>query len=831
MTRSDAFLQALEAALDHFGDAAWLGAHSPLATPYVLGDAARGDAPARGQALRERLRGAAAALDAEARRFLEVAYFQRNPALTVVGLARQLHLSRAAFYRHRDGILPELARAFTARVQPALRLEAAPRTTLIGRTREREAAAAVLAQGGTVAIAGPAGIGKTTLGASLVQGAPAVFWYTVRPPLNDQFDTFVFALAAFLRDQGGALSWQQLVAAEGAVDAGRILGLLRHDLATLRGRALLAIDEIDLLRFDTSEHARLIHLLEELRPLAALLLMGQQLVIEPALSLVLRGLEPEDTHALLAAAGVPTLDAEPLARLREGARGSPALLRLFAALVAAGEPIESALRQMLAAPTLEIMVRRVWRRLPDEERTLLARICVHPGRAPADVYAADPAYARLIARELLRPDGAGGVSVPTFARDFVHAMVPVDVRAGLHLQAAREQEQRLDFTAAAWHYLAGREPAMAVWTWWRHRDAETHQGRGAAARAIFADVAEADLPQADDRRALALLRAGWHRALGDTEEGLAALDAAPWPSGHPATGSARLLRGQLLETRGRIDAALSELRQSLREFATTRERDAARAQTAIGFVHLRERELDQARRAALDAHVQALSFRGFVETQAGQFEPAQALLEQALDLARAGQANPALMREALSRLGTLCWQRGQTARARDLLGQALTLATEMGDTLSGLYLRINLAAAALTDGDAATALAQSRAGLAVAEPMGHAYLIAGLSVNAAEACLALGDPAEAERLARTALAQEETAPLPYALTALGRAQLAQRDPQAAHTLGEAVARAEAIEDRFARAHALHWRARAGDAASEPLAAAAFAALGVPRPKA
>ncbi len=380
----------------------------------------------------------------------------------------------------------------------------------------------MLRAGGTVALAGPAGIGKATLGGAVAATWPAAFWYTFRPPLNDQFDAFVFSLASFLRQRGRGLAWQQLIADAGPPDPGRIIGLLRHDLAGISPRPLVCVDEVDLLRFDTSEHARLIQLLEELRPLAPALLMGQQLVIEPGLSIVLRGLEATDALALLARLGAPPLDSAAVGRLLESTRGSPALLRLFAALVAAGEPLDAALRQIHDSPTLEVMVRRVWQRLSEPERELLASVAVHRGRAPADAYSAHPAYASLVGRELLRPDERGGLSVPTFARDYVFANVAPDVRAGLHLTAARVYEQRADFTSAAWHYLAGREPTMAVWVWFRHREEETSHGRSAAARAIFADVAGADLPEAEDRRALALLRAGWMRETGESNEALAA---------------------------------------------------------------------------------------------------------------------------------------------------------------------------------------------------------------------------------------------------------------------------------------------------------------------
>ena len=835
MPSADPFLEALEAALDHLADPAWLGAQSPLASTYVLGAAAAGDGAARGSALRQRLTEAASTLSEDARRLLDAAYFRRKPSLTIIGVARELHMSRAAYYRHRDAVLPELGSAFSAIIQPALRLEAPPGASLVGRQRELDAAESILRAGGTVVLAGPAGIGKTTLGSALAKGWASAFWFTFRPPLNDQFDSFIFALASFLRERGASLAWQQLVADANPAARARIVGLLRHDLSQLPERPLLCIDEVDLLRFDTSEHAQLIQLLEDLRLLAPLLLMGQQLVIEPGLTLVLRGLEAPEARRLLEAHSAHGLEEAEFDRLLASTRGSPALLRLFAALVGAGEPVASALRQTQASPTLEVMVRRVWQRLSEPERELLARVSVHRGRAPLDAYSDHPAYAVLLTREMIRPDGSGGLSVPTFAREFVYANVAPDIRAALHIDAARIYEQRADFTAAAWHYLAGREPALAVWTWFRHRESETRHGRAAAARAIFVDVALADLPLAEDRRALALLRAGWMRDAGEADDALWALDAAVWPAGHPAAGFAHLLRGQLHETRGQIDQALAELRLGMDEFERARERDAARVSASIGFVHLRERDMAAARQAAIEAQVQAQSFRGFVETQAANFAEAREQLEAAVALAERHAVRPAVMREALSRLGTLCWQQGDAGRALELLGRALGLATAAGDTLSAVYLRINLSAAALTLGRPEVALAHARDGLTIALPMRHGYLIAGLSVNAAEACLALGEVDEAERHARLAGAQEEAHAQPYALTVLGRAMLARGDQAgAAATLIEAVALAEAAQDRFALAHALHWLARAkgGDAAAATAsrAQALFAELGVKAPE-
>ena len=82
-------------ALTRFGDPAWLGRHSVLATPYLLDDAgasASDDPEQRGRALQRILLAAAQSLPAatgayDPQRLLEAAFFHPNPARTNEGIA------------------------------------------------------------------------------------------------------------------------------------------------------------------------------------------------------------------------------------------------------------------------------------------------------------------------------------------------------------------------------------------------------------------------------------------------------------------------------------------------------------------------------------------------------------------------------------------------------------------------------------------------------------------------------------------------------------------------------------------------------------------------
>ena len=216
----------------------------------------------------------------------------------------------------------QLATAFVRQINPALRLDRPPRPDrLIGRDEVRESCRRALQAKRSVGLSGPAGIGKTTLGAAVVTAEPfaarRVFWYTFIPGLNDQLGSVLFSLGLFLWQQGAANLWAQLIAEPGRINPALLLGLLREDLKTLSETPpLLCFDEVDLLRpAEVEAHTQVVAFLGSLRSACACLFIGQRPVIEVDEHYALAGLDEVAVQQYLAAAEIDLLARAGAARL------------------------------------------------------------------------------------------------------------------------------------------------------------------------------------------------------------------------------------------------------------------------------------------------------------------------------------------------------------------------------------------------------------------------------------------------------------------------------------------------------------------------------------
>ena len=310
------FHEHLKQALESFDDPELLGSQSPLAAPYFLGEALRGadttplgrgkvlcaeighcieamwggplPQPGDGHAML-----AAALDDDQGDRYscliLELNYLKqryrpkpKNQAEIYYDI---LNISRPTHDRHLRGAVDRLETLLLRRLRPAVRPEQPiPPTALIGRDQLQAQVLDDLKAGKSISLSGPGGVGKTSLGAALVDDwiSPAVFWYTFRPTFNDQLDSLLFALGYFLHGQGASALWLQLVADGGRIkDSNLALGLAVGDLASMVYRPLLCFDELDFLRPLTQDqtrpnHVRLLEFLDSLRGHAPLLLIGQR---------------------------------------------------------------------------------------------------------------------------------------------------------------------------------------------------------------------------------------------------------------------------------------------------------------------------------------------------------------------------------------------------------------------------------------------------------------------------------------------------------------------------------------------------------------------------
>ena len=819
-TASDTFTRTLEEALEHFADAAWLGNRCPLAAPFVLGDGTPlGGAPdvkARGERLQHTLRAAAQTLSPDHRQLLDASFFQRNWLHNINGVALTLNLSRAAYYRHRAAALHTFADAFAKTLTPTVQLENAQMPKqLLGRDAHLHAALQHLHMGKTVGISGASGVGKTQLGQAIAAQFGSAFWFTVRPPLNDQLSSFAFALAHCLQQHGATQTWRQLMADTGTVKPDVLLGLLQFDLAQLSTQStsstsstplLLCIDEADLLQTENAQHAALLQVLDVLRTRTPLLLIGQRPTLLTHHAIALNGFEMDDALALLASLGIPTMNAQTAQQVLEATQGNPLLLSLFASLHAAGEPTAVLLRRLAQQPNVNVLLERLWGRLSEDERALWCSVAVCRQLAPRDVWQGeDAALQTLVQRGLVREQAEQAVYVLPPVREFVLAKADDALLASAHAYAAKLFECRAQFTSAAYHYVQAHMPEQAIWLWFNHRERETGRGLAASAQTIFADVVVRDLRDEEAQRTLALLRAEWRKLVGQADEGLAELGEARWPLSHPQFGYAQRLRGNLQEMRGQLDQASKAYRESLKASAAQQTQERIRTWAALGYIHFRQREMREARAAAMQAQVEALDFRGMVEVESGNFVEAEHVLREGLALAEQAHIDSQKWAASLhDRLGHVLWQTGRHDEAVQHLQQAMQTYEQMGDSITPLYQRMNLAAAYIMAGEYDKAFEEAQHGLRTAQSINHAYLIAGLSLNAAEASFYLNQLDEAERYATQCLSQEEVAVQPYAITVMGMVQRARgQAPASQTTLQAAIANAQQIEDRYAEACA--WR--------------------------
>jgi tetratricopeptide (TPR) repeat protein len=792
------FTDTVEEALKRFQEPAWLGQHSPLAMPYFLGGTPRdpsyspaSDPAGRGQALQRVLRTAAAALPAQNARWgsfwarlLELTYFSPR-AHSVVQIVDELSTSEAAYHRHRNAALAALAQEVIRQVKPALRLETpAPPPVILRRDDALAYGVERLSQGKSVGLSGPGGIGKTALGAALAQRvAPqGAFWYTFTPGLNDQAGSLLFALAYFLHGQGASTLWLQLVADHSEVKPAVALNLLRHDLASLPATPrLLCFDEVDLLRpGEVEAHTQLAPLLEQLRGLVPLLLIGQKPLVETDSQLVLGGLAPPAVAHLLQQTGI-TLNANDLAQLHSYTGGNPRLLELFIALygslqrsaASVTSSITEALASFAGQPSLEFLLRRIWQHLNESEMYLLELLAVFRHAAPRAAWsdqAQQMALDQLVAWRLVHADAQGGVYLLPALRDTLyHGLLTSEEKELLHLEAAALRAQYAQFTAAAHHYAAGGEATIAIRLWYAHREQEIDQGRAGAALALLQAISPRRLT-AEDQEMLALLCAELQKLVGQYDAAAKTVQATYWRIPFLKAQAWRL-EGDIAELRGEVGQA----QQAYLAGQATVEQlliAAAHFHRDLGYLYTNDVEFERAQREVLRLRHEAANLEGFIAEMRGELVTAATAYQEAFRLAQAtqyayGEAN------THNNLGRIyAWQR-QLAQAEEHLQEAIEFFRNTGRLNKLASATYNLALAQRLSEHCQAALAPAQEALQWFEQLDEAYGQAVANQVLAEIHLGLNELDKAEQFARRVLDEEHTTTQPDGLRTLGEIRLQQ----------------------------------------------------------
>ncbi|MBN1889229.1 MAG: tetratricopeptide repeat protein [Thermoflexales bacterium] len=805
----DAFTRQLEQALDNVTDPAWLGENSPLASPYFLGARLRGEqvtAAERGHVLQKMLRQAVDLLarqDEESAYYahlLDLGFFRGRPWLEV---ASTLHISSASYYRHRDKAIQQLEDTLISQVNPLLYLDSPPaHDGLFGRQDVTAHCMRALQEGQTVALTGPGGVGKTTLGAHLVTvlAPQPAFWFTLRPGLNDHLSSLLFSLGYFLHTNGASSLWRQLVADVSQVKIEVAHGLSRHDLCQLH--PLLCFDEVDLLQpADIEAHAQLVSFLESLRGLSPLLLIGQQPLIEADLQRALDGLSSSAIDQMLAQAAI-RLSAGDLARLQAYTHGSPRLIELFIALHRSGEPLADALQRIPASPSLEFMLDRICRRMDENERLLLSFLSVFRRSTPRDAWRNhQPALDNLIERRLVHADHRDGVYVlPAFKGVLYHWLSPED-RQNLHSRAAAIRADRGEYTAAAYHYLEGRQPSVAVRLWYHHQRREINQGHAKEALALFESLSKQEL-RGQDREKLVLLRAELFKLSGKYDQARHDLRSTLWRT-PMFKARARQLEGDVAEVGGQLEQALAAYREGLETTEALAEGQVAHFHKNLGWVYMCQQELDQAWREALLARYEVENLQGQIQYRMGHYEQAG---QHYLDALKFAQEIKHTRGEAKVRknLAALLARQGNFEQAEKHWQKAKQYFERIGDLTNLASIQANQAFMYNLAGRPQAVIPPAQKALALFERLNQSYGIAVAAQNMAEAYQLLGELETAEHFAMRVIQQEEAATLPDGFRVLGEIKLAQGQFQNAYELiQQSIQLAHQNQDRFLEAYA--WR--------------------------
>lgn len=813
------FYHTLEEVLKRYTDPQWLGAHSPLAAPYLLHHALptrSAEKADRGRALQRLLQQAVGKLNGKyAERFqqlLQEYYFDNR---SVEAVCAKVGLARDAFHTSRKRAIDSLAAVLLQELQPALAPETPPHlpVILVERTTILHECETALRAGQTVLLMGSGGMGKTTLGSRLAHawGSRQVCWFTIRPGLNDHLSSLLMQLGHFFRQQGAPALWQELIAAQGKVDLNIVLGLVRYTLQQARPQTLLlCIDEIDLLQpASAGDHAQFITFLQNVRGLLPLLLIGQRVALEADHYVTLQGLPPAAVKQWLVQQQIHLTTVE-RQQVYAYTQGNPHFIALFVTLHQVGEALPAVLQQLAATPSLEFLLGRILQRLGDVERGVLLELAVIQGVAPADIWQQAPmggALPLLIERHLVQQDGQGAVWLLPAYRQLILAALPATKMTALHAKAAQQYARRGQYTTAAYHYIHAGQTEIAIRLWREFQEAEINGGQAYAARHLFRPLLTLTLRQ-EIAEELHLLCAHLEHIVGNLTQAQADLQALLWRT-PLLTVEADELAGVIANDQGDFATAQNAFAHGIATAEGLLEVRLARMHKGLGWQHVLGKAWERAWQEAQLAAYEVENFKGYVQEESGVYAAAETHYLTALRLAQELQHGQGIAKTSAN-LSRLYGRLGRYTQAHDHLQQADEHYRRLGKTLAVAGCQLNRCFLYNLAGDhqAALATAQTVNGYLAERNMTTPRRLRGIIDQAlAEANLGLDNLTAAAAYAQAVLATEEIGLFPDVYRTLAEIQLKAGNREAALPLiSQAITTAQQNKDHYLEAYA--WRAAA-----------------------
>ena len=775
--KQPSFIETIEQALKHYQDPTWLGDSSPLASPYVLGNRLAGVAQtplARGRVLQALLKEATGHIEGKNQERYQLIireyYFHDRP---VDFLCDRLGITKVPFFAARKAAIDALAETFTKLINPALRLETAPLTNnLLEREEQLAVCQAAIQRRQTIALMGDNGIGKTSIGAMAAQSASPVFWYTFHVGLNDRLDSLLFALGYFLHQHHISALWQEVVASPNALNYEKLAGLIRYCFSKLaenqkidkKMAPLLCFDEIDLLKPATQlTHGPILEFLKSLRGQIAVILMGQQTFADADLYITLQGLTLAATRDLFIRNSCK-LTLPELQQIHSQTAGNPQLLQLCVNFLKVHELDENLLQHLVLTPSVELLLSRVLQNLSETERGILMALSVYRNMAPIDLWQTrqtGAALRHLAALHLLQQDQSGGIAVVPVYRLVIYRALPDEKRRQLHHMAGAVRSRRGAYTAAAYHLIQAGEPERAIWLWREHRSDELAQGQAQAALTLLRSTVNLSL-ETTAREVLMELCAHLERFSGNLIRAQQDL--------HSLLYSTPILEVEAAELAGMVANDVSDFasaehsfRQAIKVAEQLVEIRAAYAYKGLGWMYMRQQDVENAQRELEFANYEIENMRGNLREKSCDYAGAEQHFQLAMNLAEKVQHIEGMAKTALNLAG-IYMRQGKFEQAETHLAMAQRCYKRINKVRAWAGTYISYAVLYNLAGNyrqALQAVHEAEASLAAFQPF-PVWMKALIHQALGEAYLGLGQLIEAENHVRMVMATKEADILPDA---------------------------------------------------------------------
>lgn len=733
--------------------------------------------------------------------------FLHEHKLPVHVLIDQLGLAKATFHRDMKDRLPlildQAADCLLSILQPALQLERPPVPShLYGRSQWLAEAQALLKQQRHLCIIGAPGAGKSASAATLAaawQGP--VFWLSLLPDLNDQIESCLPLIGAFLQHHGAYNLAQHLAIEGGKLNSNVALGLIRRDCASLSAAPLFCLDQGEVL-LNQAQHSALHSFWRALAaiPNLHLLIIGNQVFSNDLPTLTL---EPLDSTALRAWFNASTANQPdyPWEQFLALIAGNAHLMRIVMVLIQQ-EPSLAAICTMLEAhPSVGYLIERIITMLSPNAQQLLTVLASFQQPVPRSLWPSKDLQ-QLEHFELLQTGYHDTLELWPLLRKHFWQQLSAEQRQPLHEHAAQVHAMLGQWTLAAEHAIAAGAYSQAIIWWFPQRHNEIRAGYFGRMLHMLQLIPLDQVP-AREAQTLAIGQAELARFTGNYDQARAGLAAVSYTGGDSIRAYIRQLEGDLWEAQGYIEQAMASYERAITILDTNQQHQEAILHVKRGLMHLNhERDFAAAHQAATKTHFIAALLSAEIADEEGNYDLALQGYQTALDHA-CTLNDQALQARAHASLA-IVHARHENPEAIEHFNVAIRYYRSIGNDVRVARNQSNLAyfLVAINQPDEAITLAGQA--YSFFKQINSRFWVSLNAMTLADAHLSLDQYPTAEQYAQEVLHYEETGHIPFGIYILGRvATLKHEFDLAERYLQQAIHLSQTIQDRFIEARV--WR--------------------------